>query len=79
MNRLQSIRAPNVCFRIYIGMDTSKKEMVQNGNSTNETARHFNCTVKGTLLYYYLINIVVNNHVYNSGQSLINEQMIPSQ
>ena len=30
-------------------------------------------TVNGTLLYYYLMNFVMNSHVNDHGQSLIND------
>ena len=52
-----------------IGVDTSKKETVQYGISTNEMVQYFD----STLLHYYPIKFVVNVHVQDPEQSLIND------
>ena len=46
--------------------------MKQYSIGTIETVGYFNSTVDGTLLHY-LINLVVNNHDKDPGQSLIND------
>ena len=37
---------------------------------------YINGTVNGTLLHYYFINFVMNSHVKDAGQSLINDNFI---
>ena len=50
-------------------MDTSKSETVRFGISTNEMVM---VLLNGTLLHYYLV-FVVNSHVKDPGQSLMND------
>ena len=43
------------------------------GIGTNETVQYFNGTVKCILVLYYHLNFVGKCHVYDPGQSLIND------
>ena len=52
-------------------MDIFKNKMVQYGIGANETVQYFHSTVNSILLHYYLINVIVNGHVKDPGQSLI--------
>ena len=55
-----------------VGMDT-KNETVWYGIGTNETIQYFNGTINGTLFHHYLMNFVVNIHIYDPWQSLIKD------
>ena len=52
-----------------LGLDAVKKEMVW----PQYMVWYFNGIGNATLLHYYLIHFVVNSHVYDPGQSLIND------
>ena len=60
-----------------LGMDSSKERnsMIPTNIGTNEMVRKLNFSVNGTLLHYYHINFVVNSHVWDHGQSLVNENL----
>ena len=52
--------------------DTSKNKMVWYRIGTDETVQYSISTINGTALHYYHINFVVDSHILESGESLIN-------
>ena len=52
--------------------DTSKNKMVWYRIGTDETVQYSTSIIDGTSLHYYHINLVVDSHILDSGESLIN-------